>query len=36
MKAEKENFIRPFEPFYCGDNNEHCGYPPIKTPKRSC
>lgn len=36
MKAEKKGFIRPFEPFYCGENGQYCGYPPILTPKRSC
>lgn len=36
MKAEKKGFIRPFEPFYCGDRGEYCGDPTIRTPKNSC
>ena len=36
MQAETPHFVRPFQPFHCGDNNEHCGEPGIKTPKMSC
>ena len=36
MIAETPNFVRPFKPFYCGDNNEFCGEPAIRTPKNSC
>ena len=36
MRAEKQNFVRPLVPFYCGDDNEYCGEPRIRTPKHSC
>jgi hypothetical protein len=36
MKAEKKGFVRPFEPFYCGDRGQHCQDQTIRTPKRSC
>ncbi len=38
MKAEKQGFVRPFEPFHCGEKNEFCGEanPKILTPKNSC
>jgi len=36
MRAEKQSFVRPLVPFYCGDDNEYCGEPRIRTPKHSC
>lgn len=36
MEAETPHFVRPFQPFHCGDSNERCGEPGIKTPKQSC
>jgi hypothetical protein len=36
MRAEKKGFVRPFEPFYCGEHGEHCEDHTIRTPKRSC
>jgi hypothetical protein len=38
MAAETPGFVRPFQPFHCGDRNERCGHsqPPIQTPKMSC
>jgi hypothetical protein len=36
MQAETPRFVRPFKSFYCGEHNEHCGEPGIKTPKQSC
>lgn len=36
MLAETPRFVRPFQPFHCGDSNELCGEPGIKTPKQSC
>lgn len=36
MEAETPNFVRPFQPFHCGDHNEFCGEPGIKTPKKMC
>jgi hypothetical protein len=36
MRAEKKGFVRPFEPFYCGEHGELCGDHSIRTPRRSC
>lgn len=36
MQAETPRFVRPFQPFHCGDQNEHCAEPGVLTPKRMC
>jgi hypothetical protein len=35
MEAETPYFVRPFDPFYCGKNNELCGHQ-VRTPEHSC